>query len=447
MSLRAFLGGLHDDGLLEEVPGPASPFLEVAERSWRAGPILFGDVSGHRCCLNLLGNRQLLARALGISLEEMLRRLSDVDYSGQVREVDSSSFQEVVSEPGLSRLPVLTHFPGDGGPYITAGVVVSALDGRLNAAVHRLMVMGRDRLAARLVPGRHTHQLYLEAQERGKDLPVAIAIGVDPIVLIAASTRVPPNLEFQYASALRGGPVELVQLENGVPVPHAEIVLEGYVTGDRASEGPFVDITGTRDLVRKEPVIRLTRMMTREDFIYQGLLPAGGEHRMLMGIPYEPLIFKAVSRVAKAKDVVLTEGGCCYFHAVVQIEKETEEDPRRAIEAAMEAHRSLKHVLVVDTDIDIRNPADLEYAIATRVKGDEDIVVFPNVRGSTLDPRSSEGITTKIGVNATVRLDRLWKFQRLAPAPALDKVSRSPGPPQQGYSCQDNYGQEPSKDA
>jgi UbiD family decarboxylase len=129
--------------------------------------------------------------------------------------------------------------------------------------------------------------------------------------------------------------------------------------------------------------------------------------------------------VARVLDVVLTEGGCCYFHAAVQIEKETEEDPRRAIEAAMQAHRSLKHVLVVDTDIDIRNPADLEYAIATRVKGDEDIVLFPNARGSTLDPRSDEGITTKIGVNATARLDRLWKFQRVAPASGLDKEAGS----------------------
>jgi UbiD family decarboxylase len=346
----------------------------------------------------------------------MVHRLGEMDYSGQVKEVDSSPFQEVVSEPDLLRLPVLTHFQGDGGPYITAGVVVSELNGRLNAAVHRLMVMGKDRLAARLVPGRHTHQLYLAARERGEDLPVAIALGVDPTVLIAASTRVPPEREFHYASALRRRPVEVVRLENGVPAPHAEVVLEGYITGERAREGPFVDITGTRDLVREEPVVRLTRMMTREDFIYQGLLPAGGEHQMLMGIPYEPLIFKAVSKVAKVKDVVLTEGGCCYFHAVVQIEKETEDDPRRAIEAAMQAHRSLKHVMVVDDDIDIHNPADLEYAIATRVKGDEDIALYPNVRGSTLDPRSKEGITTKVGINATARLDRLWKFERVAPS-------------------------------
>ncbi len=415
MSFRGFLEGLGNDGLLKSVQEPVSPILDVTSRSWGAGPILFNDVSGHKCCLNILGTRGLLARALGVSAENMVRHLSGIGYQGRVVEVDSSPFQEVVSKPDLSRLPVLTYFEGDGGPYITSAVVVTQYKDRLNACVHRMMVLGKDKLAARLVPGRHTHQLYQAAIAAGEDLPVAIAIGVDPLVLIAASTRVPPNMEFQYASGLRGGPVELVRLENGVPVPNAEIVLEGYITGERASEGPFVDITGTKDLVRQEPVIKLTKMMTRQDFIYHGLLPAGGEHKMLMGVPYEPLIFRAVSKVAKVKDVILTEGGCSYFHAVVQIEKETEADAKAAIEAAFQAHGSLKHVLVVDTDIDIYNPMDLEFAIATRMRGDEDIVLYPNVRGSTLDPRSVDGITTKVGVDATARLDRLWKFKRVIP--------------------------------
>ncbi len=400
---------------MQEVHEPVSPILEVTSRAWSAGPIFFDDVSKRRCCLNILGTRELLAMALGVPAKEMVRHLSGIGYQGQVCEVDSSPFQEVVSEPDLSRLPILTYFQGDGGPYITSAVVVAEFKGRLNACVHRLMVLGKDRLAARLVPGRHTHQFYQAAQAEGRELPVAIAIGVDPRVLIAASTRVPPEMEFQYASALRQAPVELIRLENGVPVPHAEIVLEGYITGERAAEGPFVDITGTQDLVRQEPVIRLTKMMTREDPIYQGLLPGGGEHKMLMGVPYEPLIYRAVSEVARVKDVLLTDGGCNYFHAVVQIEKETEEDARRAIEAAFQAHRSLKHVVIVDTDIDISDPKDIEFAIATRMRGDEDIVIHPNVRGSTLDPRSIDGITTKVGLDATARQNKLWKFRRVTP--------------------------------
>lgn len=413
MSFRGFLANLQRDGLLKEVHEPVSPILEVTECAWGKGPILFDNVFGHKCCLNILGRRSLLARALGIAEKEMVSHLAGIGYEGPVREVESSPFMECVSAPDLSRLPILTHFEVDGGPYITSAVVVSRFEGKINACVHRLMVLGKDRLAARLVPGRHTHQFYQAAIAKGEELPVAIAIGVDPLLLIAASTRVPPEKEFSYAAALRGSPVELVRLDNGVPVPHAEIVLEGYITGERASEGPFVDITGTSDLVRQEPVIRLTRMMTREEPIYHGLLPAGGEHKMLMGVPYEPLIYKAASKVAKVKNVILTDGGCNYFHAVVQIEKETEEDAKRAIEAAFQVHGSLKHVLIVDTDIDIYDPHDLEFAIATRMRADEDLVIHPNVRGSTLDPRSVDGITTKMGVDATARLERLWKFQRV----------------------------------
>jgi UbiD family decarboxylase len=417
MSFRGFLDELKSEGLLKEVQEPVSPILEVANRSIDEGPVLFQNVNGNRCCLNILGSRPLLSKALGIPQEEMVKYLCSIEYEdrGLIREVDSSPFQEVISEPDLSKLPILTYFEGDGGPYITSAVVVSRYKDHINACVHRLMVLGKDRLAARLVPGRHTHTLCQKAMEKGEKVPVAIAIGVDPLVLIAASTRVPPDMEFHYASALRGGPVELVNLENGVPVPHAEIVLEGYITDERAREGPFVDITGTRDLVRQEPVIQLTRMMTREDPIYHGLVPGGGEHKMLMGVPYEPLIFKAASKVARVKDVILTDGGCCYFHAVVQIEKQTEMDARRVIDAALEAHRSLKHVLVVDTDIDIHDPTDLEYAIATRFRGDEDVVMYPGVRGSTLDPRSVNGITTKVGIDATARLDKLWKFERVKP--------------------------------
>ncbi|HUM80458.1 MAG TPA: UbiD family decarboxylase, partial [Methanothrix sp.] len=373
-SFREFLAHLKSDGLLREVVDRLSARLEVTDRAWGMGPIYFSNVDGHKCALNILSTRDLLARALGVPAGKMVQHLAEIGYDGPVREVDSSCFMECATEPDLSRLPVLTYFKGDGGPYITSAVVVSLWGEKINACVHRLMVLGKDRLAVRLVPGRHTHQLYLAALASGKELPVAIAIGVDPLLLMAASTRVPPEKEFSYAAALRGSPVELVRLENGVPAPHAEIVLEGYITAERAGEGPFVDITGTQDLVRQEPIIRLTRMMTREDPVYHGLLPAGGEHKMLMGVPYEPLIYKAVSEVARVRNVILTEGGCNYFHAVVQIEKETEEDAKRAIEAAFQAHGSLKHVLVVDSDIDIYSSRDLEFAIATRMRGDEDLV-------------------------------------------------------------------------
>jgi UbiD family decarboxylase len=365
--------------------------------------------------MNLLGSRDELASMLGVPKEEIIKKLSEVSPEGEVKLVQDSPTLEVIEDDvDLTKLPILTHFEKDGAPYITAGIVVSEYGGVMNASIHRLMLAGKDKLAARLVPPRHTYILHKKAAEKGEPLPVAIVLGCDPTIIYATSTRVPVGKEFEYAAALRGAPVELFECSNGVKVPHSEIVLEGYVDPkERVEEGPFVDITGTYDVVRKEPVIHITRIIHRKDPIYHGILPAGPEHLLMMGVPYEPRIYRAVGDVTTVKNVVLTEGGCCYLHAVVQIEKQTEGDAKNAIMAAFAAHTSLKHVVVVDEDINIFDPNDVEFAIATRVKGDMDILIIPNVRGSSLDPRGApDGTTTKVGIDATKVLIEKENFER-----------------------------------
>jgi UbiD family decarboxylase len=335
--------------------------------------------------------------------------LAEIPESGDsegstVKIVADSPTKEVVKTPDLGELPILTYFKGDGGAYITGGIVVAELDGVSNASFHRMLVLDNNKVAARLVPSRHLFKMHREALERGEYLKVGIAIGVDPLILLAASTRVPPGKEFEYASALKNEPIELFKLDNGIAIPHAEIAFEGFISEETAKEGPFVDITETYDEVRNEPVITLTKMYHRKDPIYHAILPSGMEHRLLMGVPYEPLIFKAVERVARVKNVFLTDGGCCYLHAVVQIRKEKEGEPKNAIIAAFAAHPSLKRVIVVDDDINIFDPTDVEYAVATRVRWNEDIVLLPGVKGSTLDPSSQNGLTTKVGIDATKEL-------------------------------------------
>ncbi|NLZ30163.1 MAG: UbiD family decarboxylase, partial [Methanomicrobiales archaeon] len=160
-------------------------------------------------------------------------------------------------------------------------------------------------------------------------------------------------------------------------------------------------------------VIEFTRMYCRGDPIYHGILPAGDEHKLLMGAPYEPKIYRAVGEVTGVRDVVLTKGGAGYLHAVVQIRKKTEGDGKNAIMAAFAAHTSLKHVVVVDEDIDICDPLDVEYAIATRVRGDTDVMIIPGVRGSSLDPmRLADGTNVKVGVDATIVMGREDEFKR-----------------------------------
>jgi UbiD family decarboxylase len=418
MSLREFIEKLKTEGKLKEIKNPLSPVYEVTATVGKE-PTLFTNVNGSKVAMNILGSRELLAEALGVSPDGIIEYLSSRPQGGEVKLVKDSSTKEIAGKPDLTKLPILTHFEGDGAPYITAGVVVSEYEGIMNASIHRLRVIGKDKLAARLVEFRHTYNLYKKAQENGESLPVAIVIGIDPVTLFAVSTRVPEGKEFNYASALSGEPIELFECENGIKVPHAEFVLEGYIhPTELVDEGPFVDISGTYDIIRKQPVIYLTNMMHSKDPIYHALMPGSNEHNVLMGVPYEPLIFNEVKKVADVKNVVLTPGGCWYFHAVVQIHKNNDEEAKKAIDAAFAVHKSLKHVIIVDEDINIFNPNDIEFAIATRVKGDEDIYIYPNVRGSTLDPRSENGIGTKVGFDATMDLSKKWKFERV-PKPRI----------------------------
>jgi UbiD family decarboxylase len=418
MNFRDFIQRLSADKLLQENNDNLHPNLEVSRLALKhSTPLLFNNIMGYRVVMNIIANRQLMALALGSTPEQMVHQLAGIEPDGEVVTVNYTPLLEVIeAEVDLGTMPILTHFPMEGGPYITGGVVVSEYGGVYNASIHRLMVTGKNTMVGRLVENRHTYNLHKAASQAGDRLPIAVIIGIDPSVLLATTTRVPEGKEFQYASALLGRPVELFQLENGIKVPHAEWVLEGYIDPQiRVDEGPFVDITGTLDIVRKEPLIHITRIMHRQNPIYHAIMPAGGEHKMLMGVPYEPLILKEAAKVCDVRNVVLTEGGCSYLHAFVQIHKMNDDDGHKAIEAAFAAHRSLKHVVVVDDDIDIFDLSDVEYAIATRFRGDQDLIVYSNVRGSSLDPMCSpNGNTAKMGMDATMKLGEERKFKRVA---------------------------------
>jgi len=409
--MREFIAMMREQGRVEEIERSCSTVYEAPRMASRAGKILFfHDLDGRRAVMNLLADRSALAAALGVGERDLVRHLAAATYNGRV--VDAGRCRGGIPAD-LSRLPVMKHFPGDAGRYFTAGVVFSRFDGVENASIHRMMVLDDRRVIARLVEGRHTHTLLKAALARGERLPVAVTVGTHPLVTFAACTRVPEGKELAYAAELMGGELAVHECENGVRVPGAEIVLEGSIGPEMAAEGPFVDITGTYDPVRQQPVIEFSRMYLKEDPIYHGILPAGDEHKLLMGAPYEPKIYRAVSEVTTVKDVLLTKGGAGYLHGVVQIRKNTQGDAKNAIMAAFAAHTSLKHVVVVDEDIDIHDPYDVEYAIATRVRGDTDIMIVTGARGSSLDPmRLADGTNVKVGVDATMVMGREDEFRR-----------------------------------
>jgi len=165
-----------------------------------------------------------------------------------------------------------------------------------------------------------------------------------------------------------------------------------------------VDITGTYDIERKQPVVEIVNVMYRRDYVYQALLPSGAEHKLLMGLPHEVLMWDSVSKVVPRVHVVnLSVGGSGWLHAIISIEKQVDGDGKNALLAAFAAHPSLKHAVVVDSDIDVFNASDVEWAIATRFQANEDLLIIENVRGSTLDSSANQetGLTTKMGLDAT----------------------------------------------
>jgi UbiD family decarboxylase len=186
-----------------------------------------------------------------------------------------------------------------------------------------------------------------------------------------------------------------------------ELVLEGDVTDELVDEGPFPDIVGTYDIVRKQRVIKINRITHRRNPIYQALLPGGMEHRFLMGTPREATMFREVSRVCECIDVRLTAGGSSWLNGVVKIRKRKEEDAENALEAAFRGHPSLKQAVVVDEDIDIEDPNAVEWAIATRTQMDRDLSLRPGELGSSLDPSADQVSrrTCKVRIDATIPLD------------------------------------------
>jgi UbiD family decarboxylase len=405
-----------------------SPSFEIAYimRSFdQEGPILlFENVRGTetRVVGNVCGTRKRICEALNVNQEGLYQRLLEaLRLPKKPRIVEDGPVKEVIEKPNLSKIPVLTHFEKDAGPYVTAAVIhAKSPSGTIeNVSIHRLQVLDEKHLAIRLVP-RHLYMLWCMAKETGKDLDIAISIGVHPAIMLAAASSPPLGIcEFDVANTLLNNQLRLIKCEyvDAYAPADAEMVLEGRISVSKeVLEGPFVDITGTYDIQRKQPVVEVISVMHRENYVYQALLPSGTEHKLLMGLPFEAAIYEAVSKVVpKVHAVNLSVGGCGWLHAIIAIDKQLDGDAKNALLAAFAAHPSLKHAIVVDSDIDVYNLADVEWAIATRFQANEDLLIIENVRGSTLDSSADQetGLTSKVGIDATRPLSKpKEKFER-----------------------------------
>ena len=419
LDFRSFLEQLDKDGELVRIRKEVSTEYEMAGiiDALSEKPVFFEKVkeSNIPVLSGVVSSRELIARALNIKKEQLLHKLSNaIENPVRPDVVEKGECQEIVEKDvDLTKLPIMRYTEKDGGKYIASAIcIVEDPELGRNTCFHRLMLLDKNRFVARIVEERGTDTALKKA---GGELDIAICIGNSTAVLLAAATSLPKGVdEMGMANALEK--TELVKCKTiDVEVPRdCEFVLEGRITKERTSEGPFLDTTGIADRVRQQPVIEINCMTHREKPIYQTILPGRNEHKFLMGMPREPTIFNEVSKVCECKDVYITPGGCSWLHAVVQIKKRNPDDGKKTIEAAFKGHSSLKHCVVVDDDIDIYDPNDVEWAIATRFQADKDAVILPKQRGSSLDPsgdltEGKKATTCKMGLDATIPFKKTEK--------------------------------------
>ncbi len=370
------------------------------------------------------GNRILMAKAMGVEVEKVAEHFSWAQTNPMdciIVDKEKAPVKECTTfEVDLSKLPIPVHHEKDSGAYITAALLIAKdpETGTRNISIHRLQVTAPNRLGVLILP-RHLAHFYQKAESKGKPLEVALAIGVDPILLLASQALAPLGFdEFTIASRLYGKPVELVKCETvDLEVPaQAEIVLEGrLLPGVREMEGPFGEYPKYYGPASLKPVIELTAVTTRKDPIFHTIVPATMEHCLLGAIPREGGMLQIVrNTVPTTLGVHLTPGGTCRYHAVIKIDKKQEGEAKNAMCAAFGSSHEIKHVVVVDKDVDIFNMEDVEWAIATRSQAGRDVMIIERAAGNILDPSTDEGIGDKMGIDATVPLQASKeRFERI----------------------------------
>ncbi|MFH0973234.1 MAG: UbiD family decarboxylase [Candidatus Micrarchaeota archaeon] len=428
MSLRSFIEKLDKQGKLLRVKKKPKAELEAAAliKEFNSRPMLFENGTAESdvpFVANVYSTKPLVAAYFGVAQSELIpKMIRALDAPTAPEIISNAPCQEVVeTNVDLYSLPIVKCYAGEAGRYLSSGVYfVKDAELGQNASYHRSLVISKNRFAFRMLP-RHLAEFKKRA---GGAIDAAICVGLGANVALAGASSVDLGVdEMRIANSLE--PLKTTKCKTiDVAVPaDAEFVLEGRILNETSQEGPFVDLTETMDVQRPdEPVFEVKCVTHRKNAVWQNLLQGGLEHKILMGMPREPTIYSAVNKVAKCVDVNITPGGCSWLHGVVKIKKTKEDDGRKAIEAAFEGHKSMKRVVIVDDDIDILDPNEVEWALATRFQADKDLVVKPAQKGSSLDPSSEPEThaTCKWGLDATKPLVAKGKDFTKIRAPKTD---------------------------
>lgn len=432
--LRGFLDVLRDRKELYDIRRTVDPVRELGavlracEKADKAA--FFHSVKGYDVPVvgGLLSSQRRIALALQCEQEEVGDRMAAATQKPVKPELQKSAApcQEMVAKkPDLGKWPIPTHSPLDPAPFITAGVVIARdpETGRHNLSYNRMQIYGADRTGISMNIWRHIKGFFDKLEPQGKNLPFCVAIGPDPVVMMAGAFRYDGD-EYEVAGSLRGAPIPVVRAKTcDVLVPAtAEIIVEGEVlAGERQVEGPMAEFTGHYSPADPKHVARITAITHRAQPVFQTMNGGGYEHVSLGNmITREPLLERFVRHISPRVAAVHLPPYAAGFTAIVALKDPEPGEARNVALAAMGAHVNFKTVIVVDADVDIHDPADVMWALGTRVRWQENVVQIPGAHGNELDPASgAHGLVTKVIIDATLPAEARKRFIKVA-YPAVD---------------------------
>ncbi|MBI2881899.1 MAG: UbiD family decarboxylase [Candidatus Tectomicrobia bacterium] len=424
-----------------------SAFIRKLDLAGRHNAVLFENVRGYDfpVIANLLADKRKYALALNLPEASLSEAIADrmgekippvVLDPKRAREAPVHEVVWTGDDADLTRLPIVTHSARDDAPYITMGVTVSVHPetGHRDIGIFRHRLLGKDRVGIYYSWGKHLQYAHRHCEERGESLPVAIVLGMHPAFHVAAvfpSAEGKGEDEYAIVGGLLGEPLELVPCKTiPLQVPaQAEIVIEGEILpGERQREGPFGEFHQYYGQIVDAPVVRVKAVTHRRDAMYQnvGIVV---EHLFIQTPLNEGFLLSELRKVVPTvKAVALPNSGVRYV-AYVSLEKVNEGDAKNVILATLSSSPYVKLVVVVDPDIDIHNESEVNWAIATRVVADRDIVMIPGARGNRLDPTTytitrlaRDGMVTKMGIDATIPMGLPYEFPQRLTIPGVEEI-------------------------
>lgn len=423
----------------EEIDGKyeTTALIMELEKGKKYPVVVFNKVKGYETPViaNVLASRRRMGFVLGVTEKQLpheyARRINNLVPPLLMDTTPPFSDNYITgANVDLYKLPILTHFPNDAGPYITGGLVVAKdpITGVDTCGYHRMQLKERDKLGISLHSRKRLWEFFRRSEEMGKDLEAAIVLGVHPAFSMGSMAIVPLD-QGKYAKI--GGLLgEAVQLANSrsidVQVPFwSEIVLEGHImAGQREREGPFAEFTNYASNRSTENVFKVTAISFKNQPIYQSV--TGGmcsEHNLILAVQREGDLLKALNEgLPNVKEVNVPLSGCGLLHCYISMRKTADGQPLQAILKALSIDHNLKLVVVVDEDIDIFNESEVLWAMSTRMQASRDVIITPQNMGMgcTLDPSSDESSrSSKMGIDATKPLG--WFPEKIRIDPDAEK--------------------------